>query len=147
MHGLVASQICSIRKNINQHYNIDILQCLQQEKEQRKQHEKLDSGDWFLHHDKLCSACGSLSQKQNDWHPTTSLLSGFRAIWFLSFPKLKTVLGRRRFNDNRYVSKQSPNILTEYQAMHCTKYLEKWCNHWACCVQSKRDYFEVENID
>jgi hypothetical protein len=51
MHGLVALQICSIRKNIYQHYNIDNLQCLQQEKKQRKQHEKLDSGDWFLHHD------------------------------------------------------------------------------------------------
>lgn len=51
MHGLVALQICSIRKNINQHYNIDILWCMKQEKEQRKQHEKLDSGDWFLHHD------------------------------------------------------------------------------------------------
>jgi hypothetical protein len=51
MYGLAALQICSIRKNVNQHYNIDILSCLQQEKKQRKQHEKLDSGDWFLHHD------------------------------------------------------------------------------------------------
>ena len=50
MRGLVALQICSIRKNINQHYNIDILWCMKQEKEQRKQYEKLDSGDWFLHH-------------------------------------------------------------------------------------------------
>jgi len=31
---------------------------------------------------------------------------------FLSFPKLKIVLGRRIFNDNRYVSKQSSNILS-----------------------------------
>jgi len=51
VHGLVTLQICSIRKNINQYYNIHILWWLQQEKEQRKQHEKLDSGDWFLHHD------------------------------------------------------------------------------------------------
>jgi hypothetical protein len=88
-----------------------------------------------------------LSQKQNDWHPITSLPSGFRAIQFISFPKLKTVLRRRRFNDNRNVSKQSPNILTNFQAMHCTKYLEQWCNHWACCVQPKRDYSEVDNTD
>jgi hypothetical protein len=51
MHGLVTLQICSIRKRINQHNNIDILWCLQQEKEQRKQHEKMDSGEWFRHHD------------------------------------------------------------------------------------------------
>jgi len=31
--------------------------------------------------------------------------------------------------------------------MHCTKYLEQWHYHWACCVQSKRDYSEVDNID
>jgi len=51
MHGLVTLQICSIRKNINQHYNKHILRCLQQEKKQRKQNEKLNSGDWFLHRD------------------------------------------------------------------------------------------------
>jgi hypothetical protein len=39
------------------------------------------------------------------------------------------------------------NILVEVQAMHCTKYLEQWRNHWACGVKSYRDYFEGYNID
>jgi hypothetical protein len=88
----------------------------------------------------------------NFWLTTKSLLipsppySHLAPCDFFLFPELRMLLKVSIFNMNM-IQTRSRDKGTKFQTVHYVKSFTHWCSCTVCCVESKGDCFEGDNID
>jgi transposase len=139
------------RQTMNQTVYITVLQRLR-DAVRRKLPHKWSSGTWLLHHDNApCHATLSVSEFLAKHsipvvpHPPYS--PDLAPCDFFIFPRLKSTLKGKRFQD---VSEIQLNATRQLQAIPRQAYqtcVEKWKDRWIRCIQSGGSYFEGGNFE
>jgi hypothetical protein len=149
--GLVHHEFLPQRQTMNQTLYITVVQRLR-DAVRRKRPHKWSSGTWLLHHDKAsCHAVLSVTEflaKHSITvvpHPPYS--PDLAACDFFLFPRLKSTLKSKRFQD---VAEIQLNTTRQLQAIPKEAYqtcTEKWKDRWNRCIQSGGSYFEGDNFE
>jgi hypothetical protein len=132
------------RQTMNQAVHITVLQRLR-DAVRRKLPHKWSSGAWLLHHDNApCHAALSvrefLAKHSIPVVPHPPYPPVLTPCHFFLFPRLKTTLKGKRFQD---VSEIQLNTTRQLQANSKQAYqtcIEKWKDRWNRCIQSEGSY-------
>jgi hypothetical protein len=120
--GLVHHEFLPQRNTMNQTVYIPVLQRLR-DAVRRKRSHKWSSGTWLLHHDIPVV-------------PHTPYSPDLAPCYFFLFPRLKSTLKGKRFQD---VAEIQLNTTRQLQAIPKQTYqtcIEKWKDRWNRCIQS-----------
>jgi hypothetical protein len=66
---------------------------------------------------------------------------------FFLFPRLKSTLKGKRFQDVMEIQLNTTWQLQVIPKQACQTCIKKWKDHWNCCIQSGGSYFEGDNFE
>jgi hypothetical protein len=149
--GLVHHEFLPQHQTMNQTVYITVLQRLR-DAVRRKGPHKWSSGIWLLHQDNApCHAALSvrefLAKHSIPVVPHPPYPPDLAPCDFFLFPRLKSTLKGKRFQD---VTEIQLNTTRQLQAIPKQAYqtcIEKWKGHWNRCIQSGGSYFEEDNFE
>jgi transposase len=149
--GLVHHEFLLQRQTMNQTVYITVLQRLR-DAVRRKRPHRLSSGTCLLHHDNApCHAALSvrefLAKHSIPVVPHPPYLPDLAPYDFFLFPRLKSTLKGKRFQD---VAEIQLNTTRQLQAIPKQAYqtcIEKWKDRWNRRMQSGGSYFEGDNFE
>jgi hypothetical protein len=118
----------------------------------RKRPHKWPSGTWLLHHDNApCHAAPSvrefLAKHSIPVVPHPPYLPDLAPCDFFLFPRLKSTMKWKRFQDLAYIQLNSTRQLHAIPKQACQTCIEKWKDRWNRCIQTGGSYFEGFNFE
>jgi hypothetical protein len=145
IRGTVHFEFILQGQKINEAYYMEILQRLYEAVPIKG--PEIWPNDWILHHDnapayKVLSLIQFLAQKSitETEHPSCSPDLAPNDFWL--FPKIKSALNGRRFQDIKRTQKNITTALKAIPQHEFQKYFQQWQRHWAKCIAAQGEFFE-----
>jgi hypothetical protein len=139
------------RQTMNQIVCITVLQHLR-DAVRRKRPHKWSSGTWLLHHDnESCHAAPSvrdfLAKHSIPVVPHPPYSPDLAPCDFFLFPRLKSILKGKRFQDVAEIQLITTRQLQAIPKQAYQTCIEKWKDRCDRCIQSGGSYFEGDNFE
>jgi hypothetical protein len=148
---LVHHEFLPQSQTMNQTVYITVLQHLR-DAVRRKRPHKWSSGTWFLYQDNApCHAALSvrefLAKHSIPVVPHSPHSPDLAPCDFFLFPRLKSTLKGKRFEDVSEIQLNTTRQLQAIPKQVYQKFIEKWKDRWNRCKQSGGSYFEGDNFE
>jgi hypothetical protein len=144
--GTVHQEFVPSGQTVNQHHYLQVMKRLR-EQVRRKRSERWRNQDWLLHHDNAPAHTASSMQRflaaKNMAvvpHPPNS--PDLATCDFFLFPRMKSKLKGRRFQDVTEIQEQSLTVLNAIPKSQFQRCFQQWQKRWTHCINSERRYFE-----
>jgi histone-lysine N-methyltransferase SETMAR len=149
--GLVHHEFLPQRQTMNQTVYITVLQRLR-DAVRLKRPRKWSSGTWLLHHDNaLCHAALSvrelLAKHSTSVVPHPPYSQDLAPCDFFVFPRLKSTLKGKRFQDVAEIQLNTKRQLQTIPRQAYQTCVEKWKDRWKRCIQSGELYFKGDKFE
>jgi histone-lysine N-methyltransferase SETMAR len=149
--GLVYHEFLPQNQTMNQTVYINVLQRLR-DAVRRKRPHKWSSSTWLLRHDNApCHAALSvrefLAKHSIPVVPHPPYSPNLAPRDFFLFPRLKSTLKGKRFQDVAEIQLNTTRQLEAIPKQGYQTCTEKWKDHWNRCIQSGGSYFEGDNFE
>jgi hypothetical protein len=129
----------------DQTVNLEVLKRLREQVPERWRNQ-----DWLLHHDNA-PARTALSV-QRFLAVKNMAVASHPPYWphlapydFFLFPKMKSKLKGRRFQDVTEIQEQLLNVLNAIPKSQFQRCFQQWQKRWTNCINSEGEYFEGNN--
>lgn len=145
-HGLIHYEFAQPGQKMNSHFYLQVLRNLYESIRQKRWSE-WKSNSWKLHHDNApahtkADVMQYLQENKINVleHPPYS--PDLAPADFFLFPKIKTCLKGRRFDDIETIQRNTVTALEIVPDQLFTQCFEKWQRRWNRCIEEKGGYFE-----
>lgn len=149
IYGIVHREFVPQGQNINAEFYCEVLKRLREDI-RRKRPSLWQNQNWVLQHDnapahnalrtrELLSRMGTTVAPHPPYSPDLAPCD------FYLFPKMKSKLKGRRFNDIHTIKSESQRVLNSLRENDFQKAFLSLQSRWASCIDSEGDYFEGDN--
>jgi hypothetical protein len=146
--GIVHQEFVPPGQTVNQHYYLEVLKRLR-EQVRRKRPERWRNQDWLLHHENApahsaLSVQRFLAAENMTVVPHPPYSPDLAPCDFFLFPRMKSKLKGRRFQDVTEIQEQSLTVLHAIPKSQFQRCFQQWQTRWTRCINSEGEYFEGE---
>jgi hypothetical protein len=144
--GIVHQEFVPAGQTAKQHYYLQRLR----EQVRRKHQERWRNQDWLLHYDNApahtaLSVQRFLVAKNMAVVPHLSYLPDLAPCDFFLFPRVKSKLKGRRFQDVTEIQEQSLTVLQAIPKSRFLRCFQQWRKRWIRCINSEGEYFKGDS--